>query len=63
LHLWDWLEKKKKEGLELFCANWKSWMRLDRTTLGAALDAGERSGPRFRRRLARTAAALLDGSA
>jgi len=25
---WDWLEKKK-EGLELFRANWKSWMRDD----------------------------------
>jgi hypothetical protein len=43
---WDWLEKKKRR-LELFRANWKICQRLDRTTLGAALDAGERSGPRW----------------
>jgi hypothetical protein len=59
-----WKRKKKfSKALELFRANWKNLMRWTsdargcagrRWTLGTALD---------RRRLARTAAALLDGSA
>jgi hypothetical protein len=56
--------EKKKELLELFRANWRNSMQVDRTsdargcgrrwTLGTAMD---------RRRLVRTAVALLDGSA
>jgi hypothetical protein len=52
LHLADRVEKKKKfsKYLELFRANWKNLMRWPGTgpaTLGAALDAGGRSGPRW----------------
>jgi hypothetical protein len=43
-------EKKKNKfskALELFRANWKNLMHWTETTLGTALDAGERSGPRW----------------
>ena len=39
--------EKKKEVLELLSANWENSVDAGRTTLGAALDAGGRSGPRW----------------
>jgi hypothetical protein len=51
---WDWLKRKKKvsncprELEELDADDARGVVRpVDRTTLGAALDAGERSGPRW----------------
>jgi len=45
---WDWLERKKKEGLELFRANWKSWMRWTGRRSGlrwTPVNARDRAGP------------------
>jgi hypothetical protein len=41
------IEEKRKKKFWNSRANWESLMRAGPTTLGAALDAGERSGPRW----------------
>ena len=44
--LFDWRRKEKRSSRTL-SANWENSVDAGRTTLGAALDAGGRSGPRW----------------